>query len=346
MKANLKLNQINKESINKNRLLEIIANFKEAKVTVVGDLILDEFLLGCPSRISREAPVIILKYLRSSYALGGGSNAANNIASLGGQVDLIGILGKDPNGEVFARICKESGINLITVNQEDYFTTTKSRIISTSTSNPDSGTILQQQVLRIDRESKDGFNNTTYKKLEESISTSLRTSDITLISDYSNGVVTKETAQFTIKQNTNKSIIDSNGDLNKFHGAYSMTPNQPDLENFYSSSINSDQELIDKSLECIKELELNELLVTRGAKGMLAINNSEATAIPAFNLSEVFDVTGAGDTVSAAYSLSLAVGANPIEAALLGNLAASIVVRKYGTATCSADELTTLIKSL
>lgn len=341
----LSRNYIELQDIDKTRLLSLIEDFKNARILVLGDLILDEFIIGYPSRISREAPILILKHLKTKHILGGGSNAANNIASLGGQADLIGVLGQDLNAEIFAELCSKSKINLYPIIVPHHMTTTKSRMISTSTNNPENGTVLQQQLLRIDKESKEDFNSSIYEQLNSLVKEKSSSCNIALISDYGNGVITPSTAQSLI-QSGSQVVVDSNGDMNKFQSAYSMTPNQPDLEKFYGKTIQSEEDLISTALDCINKLTLKELLITRGAKGMLAINSKEANLVPAFNLSEVFDVTGAGDTVSAAYSLALAVGATALEAALIGNLAASIVVRKYGTATCSNEELASLIKDL
>ncbi len=343
------ITSIDKNTINKERLCDLVNTFSQVKLTVFGDLILDEYLIGNPSRISREAPVIILKYLKSSFALGGSANAANNAASLGAQVTLIGSLGNDIYQKEFEELCAKANINLKAVIDIEKPTTTKTRIISTSNKDANAGTGIQQQVLRIDREFSETISNENAEKLFLCLEENLTKSDLVLLSDYSNGNLANRNTQEIITLCNNKgikTIVDSTGDLNKFKGAYSFTPNQPDLEKFLSNEIKSEEELFSKAHDAQKSLKANNLLLTRGAKGMALIKDQAITTIPAFNISEVFDVTGAGDTVAAVFSIATALNADAIEAAILGNLAASLVVKKAGTATVSKEELLNLINDL
>ena len=208
------------------------------------------------------------------------------------------------------------------------------------------GTSQKQQVLRIDREEKKPLNPQSQKALLESIQEEISSTDIVLLSDYGNGVLTMDTSLPIIdfcKSHSKKSIVDSNDSFDKFPGAFSLTPNQPDLETNLGVEIKDNFDLGQSALKLKQKLQVDELLVTRGAKGMALFSKDAEYFIPAFNLSEVFDVTGAGDTVAGTYSLGLAVGASSYEAAVLGNLAASIAVKKYGTATVSDTELIELI---
>ncbi len=315
----------------------------------MGDLILDEYLLAKPERISREAPVMILKYIRSKFALGGAANAAANIAALGAKVTLLGLTGNDSSAKTFLTLCNELNIDLLNIVDNERQTTTKTRIISTSSSNPDSGTILQQQVLRVDREDSIETSPEHEKSILTKFQDVLASCDIVLLSDYDNGVLSSKLAAQVIsisKSQNKKTIVDSNGDIYKFKSAYSFTPNQPDTEKALERKINNDAELIEAGLALQAKLEAEQLLITRGAKGMALFGDRSLDLIPALNLSEVFDVTGAGDTVAALYSMALALGASPLESAILGNLAASIVVRKYGTATVTKQELVELIEQL
>jgi rfaE bifunctional protein kinase chain/domain len=344
----MQIAKLNKEDLDKKRLIELVKKFSQVKLTVFGDLILDEYLTGNPSRISREAPVIILKFLKSSFALGGSANAANNASALGAKVDLIGTLGDDIYKSEFERLCQESNINLKVIIDKDKPTTTKTRVISTSNKDPNAGTGIKQQVLRIDREFSDNLSKENSNKLEQLLKESIATNDLVLLSDYSNGNLNSNNCQALIElcnAEGKKTIVDSIGDLSMFKNAYSFTPNQPDLEKFLGLSINSEEELLSAAKKAKQELEANNLLLTRGAKGM-ALIDKEISLIPAFNISEVFDVTGAGDTVAAVYCLATALNASSLEAAILGNLAASIVVKKAGTATSSQEELINLIETL
>lgn len=345
----LQKNHIDIKNIDKARLISLVNKFSEAKILVIGDLILDEYSYGYPERISREAPVLILKYLKSKFVLGGGSNAANNVASLGAQVKLQGLLGDDAAALTFSKLCDESGIQLEAITDKSRFTTTKTRIVSSSSSDPDNGTVLQQQVLRLDREDSSDCDSDILAKLSGKFTDAVAAYDLVLVSDYSNGVFSDSlisTISETCSKFSKKYIVDSNGDLSRFKGAYSLTPNQPDLEAYSGTSLKTEDQLLKSAMDLKELLSSNQLLITRGAKGMALLSDSDCDFIPAMNLSEVFDVSGAGDTVSAAYSLALAVGASGLEAALIGNLAASLVVKKYGTATINQEELLELIESL
>jgi rfaE bifunctional protein kinase chain/domain len=336
-------------TLDKTRLIELIKKFKQAKILIIGDLILDEYLMGTPDRISREAPVIILKYLKSNFALGGSANAAGGTAELGAKTTLVGVLGNDASANNFSNICKQKNIELRAIIENDRMTTVKTRVVSSSNKNPDAGTSQKQQVLRIDREEKKALSTQSQKALIDCVLDEIQKNDIVLISDYGNGVLDKSISQKIIEianSQNKKSIVDSNDSFDKFPKAFSLTPNQPDLENNLGIEISNNQDLIDSALQLKEKLQVQELLVTRGAKGMALFTKNEKYLIPAFNLSEVFDVTGAGDTVAGTYSLALAVGASSFEAAVLGNLAASIAVKKYGTATVSDQELIELIDSL
>lgn len=342
----LKAKTIKVSDLNKLRLINIINKIDQVKVLVIGDLILDEYLLAKPERISREAPVMIFKYIRSKFALGGAANAAANLATSGAKVDLIGVTGLDGSAVTFKSLCEEFGINLLAVVDEERETTTKTRIISTSNSNPDSGTVLQQQVLRVDRENSDEIREDQVMEILGLLSKQVAEADAILISDYSNGVLTNELISALMKIHDKKTIVDSNGDIYKFKGAYSFTPNQPDTEKALGLNIKDENDLANAGLEFKNQLQAQELLITRGAKGMALFGEGSLDLIPAFNLSEVFDVTGAGDTVAAWYTAALAAGATALEAAILGNLAASIVVAKYGTATTNKEELIELLSGL
>ncbi len=335
------------ESSQKLALSQIIQAFSKARILVIGDIILDEYLLGTPERISREAPVIILNHLGSDYALGGAGNAAANIAALGANVTLLGIAGHDKSAEQILKLAESLNIALELVYDPKRHSTVKTRIISTSNHNPDSGSLIKQQVLRLDRQNRESINSEIESELSMSCKRLIGAADLILISDYNSGVLSPSFSQKIIelaKSQNKKVIVDSTGDFSKFSGAYSMTPNQPDTETSLGRPINSEEELIQAGYKLKQELQSQEILITRGAKGMLLIAD-QAHFIPAFNVVEVFDVTGAGDTVAAAYALGLSTGASGLDSAIIGNLAASLVVRKHGTATCSQSELLSAIQN-
>lgn len=333
--------------INKSLLLDSLKAFSKLKILVLGDLILDEYLLASPSRISREAPVIIFKYLQSKYALGGAANAAANIASMGARVSLLGSLSNDSTAKDFTKLCKDPNIDLQAIEDLSKPTTRKLRLISTSHENNDQGTALRQQVARIDYEENAPLSDEIQTQFLNKFRSVVSCYDAILLSDYSNGIFTSKLAQNIISLASCPIIVDSNGDLRKFRSAEVFTPNQPDIEKNTQGPWISEQDFLDKALQLRLELSAKALVITRGAKGMTILQEKENPLnIPALNLSEVFDVTGAGDTVSAHIALGRALGLSFEDSAILGNLAASIVVRKYGTATVSVEELKQLIQEL
>ena len=207
----LKKQRITRESLNKSRLLELVNGLNKARVLVLGDLILDEYLLVKPERISREAPVIIYKYLDSNFKLGGAANAAANLTSLGVKTTLIGLSGDDAAAGSLETICLEQGISLINIRDKTRLTTTKTRIISNSSSNADAGTGVKQQIVRVDREdSRDISKEDTqliFNQLEQTVSGI----DSVLLSDYSNGVLSDSLIRYSIKlcnQQNIKSIVE------------------------------------------------------------------------------------------------------------------------------------------
>jgi rfaE bifunctional protein kinase chain/domain len=313
------------------------------KITVIGDLILDEYLIGYPERISREAPVLILEYKENYYRLGGAANAAINAAHLGADVTLIGTVGEDNAAKEMDAICKQNNIRLLPLRLQNKPTTLKTRILSTnlSSSLEHNGNGFSQQVLRIDRQSKRDLSAEENKDLLALIKTEIKNSDVTLLSDYCLGVLSQEISQAVIKEN-NKVIVDPSGGFSRFAGSYLITPNEPDTEKELGQSLDfhSSQGIsqIKDSLQRIFQ-DKTSFLITRGSEGMILIEDKQINEVPAFNKAEVFDVTGAGDTVSACVSVAIAAGLSLQEAMSLGNLAASIVVRKSGSATTNYKEM-------
>ena len=345
--------EVSLDNIDFNFLKSLVGRFSEAKVLVLGDVILDEYLRGTPERISREAPVIILQYINSRYALGGAANAAHNLASLGVQTSLMGICGEDEIAHIFKQECEDKNIEAIIFEDSSRPTTLKTRVVSSSSSDPDSGTVLKQQVLRIDRQSKHQISEDISCRILDKLETIIDDFDLILLSDYASGLFSELNSQQIIKlatKHNKKIIVDSNGNFQKYQGAYCLTPNQPDVEATLGLKLKTEEELFSAAKILLDQVKAKQILITRGAKGMALFSETASDKeigephlnldlIPAFNIAEVFDVSGAGDTVSACFSLALALGASNLEAAILGNIAASIVVRKYGTAVTNSQEL-------
>lgn len=329
---------------------------QKPKITIIGDLMLDEYLIGYPERISREAPVVILEHEKSFYKLGGASNAALNAAKFGAEVTIIGILGKDYASGVFRELCQENHINLKTLETESRHTTLKTRVLSTNQGRHFSaaGTSATQQVLRIDKVTREALSEGEKKELLALVEDmNFKSQDAILLSDYSLNVLNKELLDLVFKKGKeNKIIVDPSGNFSRFKECSLITPNQPDTEKELSmrlDKLGTDEYKTESLLyERLREIfsEKTSFLITRGAEGMLLLENGYVNAIPAFNKTEVFDVTGAGDTVSACMSFCLASGLSSLMSIYLSNLAASIVVRKPGAATTSVQEMLQCLETL
>ena len=325
-------------------------------ITVIGDLILDEYLIGYPERISREAPVLILEYKENFYRLGGAANAALNASRLGAEVTLIGSVGQDKAAEEMAKICEQNQIDFQPIISANKPTTLKTRILAANqaSSLAYSGTSHNQQVLRIDRQSKADLDNKEKAHLMQKSLEYLPNSDSILLSDYALGILSQQVSQELIQaasKNNVKVIADPSSSFDRFRGASLITPNEPDTERELTNLIPFDSSLLDtrfgmrqvqKSLREILS-DQTAFLITRGAEGMILLDGEHFYSVPAYNKAEVFDVTGAGDTVSACVSVAIASGASLEQAMYLGNLAASIVVRKTGAAATTIEEMETYI---
>lgn len=330
----------------KKKLISYIKRLNEPKILVVGDLAIDEMIYGDTERISREAPVLILQHTKTKLILGAGSNAAHNAAALnGGKVKVVGVCGDDyQSGQLFETLkeCKIDAKHVI--KDASRKTTTKTRIsgsISTS---------ITQQIVRIDRQTKEDISKETENLVIENIKKAMPDVDAVILSDYHIGTLTKKVIDKTIEfANKHKKIIvvDAQKNLESYKNITSMTPNLPDTQKSVGFFINSDEDLKRAGDKLLKETRAKYILITCGADGMFVTEpNKKYTKIPVFNKSEVFDVTGAGDTVTAVYTLALAAGADSVYAALIGNIAASIVVKQFGCATTTISELLCAVENI
>lgn len=323
--------------LSRNRLKTRIINLSGGSVTVVGDLLIDRLLEGKPERISREAPVLILEHVSTEHIPGGAANTAHNVTALGGKCHAIGICGEDGFADSLAKCLEAHGITHDLVKDKTRPTTVKTRIISKSHS-------LMQQLLRIDRISHEPISQESEAALIEKINNAQNVeTHAVILSDYKAGVITDGVIAAVKKMAREKDlmvIVDAQGDFQRFQDCTLMTPNQPDAEAYAQMEINSKESLQKLGEILLDKSGVKALLVTRGGEGMVLFQKGKPMfEIPAFNRSEVFDVTGAGDTVVATMALALTSGASMEEAMALGNLAASIVVRKPGTAVTSQKEM-------
>jgi D-glycero-beta-D-manno-heptose-7-phosphate kinase len=306
--------------------------FPQKKIVIVGDLVADQFLRGTINRVSREAPVFILRHDETETLAGGAANAAVNVASLGGQVDLIGLVGADSNGSLLLKKLREAGVNCdLTVASEKIQTTTKVRVLAGQHYAP------RQQVIRIDYENKAEIGEELETRLKENL-LSAASADAIIISDYNYGAACAEIAQTAARIAKEKQIpllVDSRFRLKNFGHATTATPNQEEVEQLLGKNFSEDD-----LLKLRENLGLDALLITRGNDGMLLIEKDKSPLhLEVIGSTEPIDVTGAGDTVIAVYALGLASGLSFAESANLANHAGGIVVMKKGTAFVNSGEL-------
>lgn len=331
---------------NKDKLISSIKKLADAKVLVVGDLALDEMIYGDAERISREAPVLILQHTKTKHILGGASNAAHNVATLNnGKVGVIGVAGNDYHSGFLFDTFKDANINCDgIVIDKDRKTIVKTRISGSIT------TSITQQIVRIDRQSKGYISEKTEAELIKRIEKLLPDYDAVILSNYHIGTLTPAIIKYTtdLANKLNKVVVvDAQRDLGSYKNVTSMTPNLPDTEKSVGFEIKTEEDLKKAGDKLLSQTDAKSILITCGADGMFVTEpNQKYQKIPVFNKSEVFDVTGAGDTVTAVYSLALASGVDPVYSAIIGNVAASIVVRQFGCATTTVEELLSAVEKL
>jgi rfaE bifunctional protein kinase chain/domain len=320
------------------RLLNIIRSFSERRLLIVGDSIADKFLYGSISRVSREAPVFILRHEQTETVPGGAANCALNLAALGANVSLISLAGNDEAGIALREKLKAAGVNveglLLSANVQ---TTTKVRILAGHAN------ANKQQVIRVDYEDAPLNDLELRQALNAALKKTLDSADAVILSDYNYGVVDQDATELVRKTQQAKNIpvlVDSRFRLSDFSGFTAATPNQDEVEHLVGAPIDSATKL-EASAESLKQkLGFKALLVTRGGRGMMLLQDGESpTHIPAVGAEQAVDGTGAGDTVIATFALALASGSSFSEAAHLANHAGGLVVMKRGTASVTATEL-------
>lgn len=319
-----------------NQLNQILDRFSDLDLLVVGDLTLDEFLTGEVERLSREAPVLILRHEETKQIPGGGANAIYNLAKLGAKIRVAGYIGDDIQGQALLKIFDSAHIDTRGIIKDSSRpTVTKTRIAGHARQS------VTQQIVRVDRKSDDLPSEELQVQLTNYIDSQLSDVDGVVCSDYGDGVFTQPIIASSL--NHHLVVVDTQKDLPRFAGATLFTPNLPEAELAVGYAIKDEVSLYRAGKDLLDKTQAQYILITRGEEGMSLFsyqnNQLEVEHIPAFNRTDVFDVTGAGDTVVAALSLALCSGATPWEAAVLGNLAASIVVRVFGTATTSVEEM-------
>lgn len=319
-------------------LLDIIKKFNDQKIGVIGDLMLDRYLFCEVNRISPEAPVPVARVYDEKFVLGGAGNVAANVASMGGVVLVLGIIGQDQRGESIKNIFKNSGINFeFSYNSSDRPTTVKTRLISGS-----------QQIVRIDREMSEEISFNEEKIFLDTLPKFLDNLDLVIISDYAKGFVTENLAKKIIESCNDRGIkvfADPVPEtFYKFKNCFLVKPNKKEAETISQVKLKKDYSNIQDLMKALHLKFNSNLVVTLGSDGMAVWENDDVYRIQT-SAREVFDVSGAGDSVMAALGLAIAAGANLNEAALIGSYAAGIVVGKMGTATVSQGELSNIIEN-
>ena len=321
------------------QLRKIVEAFPRTTVTVLGDLVADEFVFGEISRVSREAPVLILRHRERTVVPGGGANAVNNLADLGVNVLPVGIVGNDDPGRLLLKAFRHKRIPISGIlKDKNYATVTKTRILAGMPHT------WRQQVVRVDREPDNKPDRHMARELAFAAREYLRASDALLVSDYGYGAATPQilnAARDKSRASSMPVVLDSRHRMLEFSGITAATPNEPEVEEALGVRVGQDwASLCSAGEQIITRMKLKSLVITRGRDGMVAFSPKHRPLdIPIFGSDEVTDVTGAGDTVIATFTAALAAGATPEEAAHLANYAGGIVVMKRGTATVSQQEL-------
>ncbi|HET9285128.1 MAG TPA: PfkB family carbohydrate kinase [Candidatus Angelobacter sp.] len=321
------------------RLIRIIEQFPKLSITVLGDLIADEFIYGEIERVSREAPVLILRHRERTVVPGGAGNAIYNLADLGVTVLPVGVIGDDEPGRMLLHAFRQKHISVSGIRRiKGRGTVTKTRVLAGTTHSP------RQQVIRVDREPEIPLDRAAVRDLTFQARGYVRASDALLISDYGYGAATPEIFANIRSRASLDSIpvtLDSRYRTLAYSGVTAATPNEAELEEVLRTRIGNDNSrLLATGKAVMQKMKLQSLLVTRGKDGMVVFSRSnKPVMIPIHGSDEVADVTGAGDTVIATYTAALAAGADPETAARLANYAGGIVVMKRGTATVTREEL-------
>ena len=326
-------------NIDKNKLIEYINNLKDISVLVVGDLAIDEMIYGDTERISREAPVLILQHTKTNIILGAAANAAHNASTINnGNVAVIGVVGDDYQAEQLKTALKDANINSeYLVEEKGRKTVTKTRISGSCSQS------VTQQIVRVDRQTKAPIKPETEDTIIKYLENAVPNYDAIILSDYHIGVLTDKIIKAAVdlaKKYNKVTIADVQKDMDKYKNVTSMTPNLPDTQKFTGYELDTFEKIQQAGQKIINTINAKSVLITCGADGMVVVNNDNtAEKIPVFNKSRVFDVTGAGDTVTAIYAMGLASGIGALYSAVIGNIAASIVIKQFGCATTSIDEI-------
>jgi D-glycero-beta-D-manno-heptose-7-phosphate kinase len=324
--------------MDRQRYIQILDRFRSCRIAVVGDFLLDQYVIGTSARVSREAPIVVVDYQDTVYHPGGAANAAQNVTALGGAADAVGVLGDDHEADVLWTLLGARGVTTTgLVREPEAMTSTKLRILAGEMN------AQKQQVARVDRSHRVVFHASLSGRVRGLIDEAVAACDAVLLADYGLGVLGADMAAHVLARCVARErpvVVDSRHRLGEFKGAMVATPNE--VEAMEALGIRSEAELTDRAslARRVAGTGIRNLIVTRGSKGMVVCGaDATFTELGIAGSNEATDVTGAGDTVSAVVALSLAAGATLVEAAQMATFAASVVVMKRGTATASPDEV-------
>jgi D-beta-D-heptose 7-phosphate kinase/D-beta-D-heptose 1-phosphate adenosyltransferase len=326
------------------QLLAICDRFSAKKVSIIGDLMLDEYTWGSVDRISPEAPVVVVKVTEDSHRAGGAGNVAANVAELGGVARIVGFVGNDQAGEKLTSKLESRGVDTsLLVRSDQRPTITKTRVIAHG-----------QQVVRVDREEGKAFDSTFNDQLVANLRSVWEDSDVIVVSDYGKGVWNKQLFEAFQELSKNsksgkdiKTVIDPKPkQIGFYKGAWIMTPNRKEAEEISGMVIEDRESAIEAGRKIIEDIEVEKVLVTLGAKGMVLVDREQGCLGAIDTVAQkVFDVSGAGDTVCATLALGIACEEDALSAARLANIAAGVVVGEVGTVAVTSEKLRAAIAS-
>jgi D-glycero-beta-D-manno-heptose-7-phosphate kinase len=320
-------------------LVAFIPKLANRRILVIGDVILDEYVIGRANRLSREAPIPVLEFERQEYIPGGAANPSINIAALGSIAIQVGVVGNDTDASILRDILQKQGIDpsgLVTDHMRP--TTTKTRIMAHM------GLRFPQQVARIDRIERSPINGEVEQAVLECLDSLSQNVDAVIVSDYLTGLLTSAIVEKVRELGQKRQLLttaDAQGELDKYHGFDLVKCNADEASQYVGKLLHNDDDFAEAGHELMQRLHLTgAMLITRGPDGVtLMLHDGRITHVPAAHIEDVYDTVGAGDTALAVVTLALAAGANYVQAARLVNYAAGIVVRKVGNYAPTQDEL-------
>ena len=334
-------------ALQRDRLARIVGKFAGKRILVIGDMGADEYVLGAPLRVSREAPVLVLAQRDAFTVPGSATNPGVNAQTLGAEVYLSGVIGDDPPGKRLLKKLHEYGVHSEGLLCEPGRpTSTKTRVLAGDRQ------LRQQQIVRVDLVSDDELSDEVTERMQSYIRETLPEVDAVILSDYDNGVMSPAIIGTVLPLAAELKkivVVDSHGNLARFKGVTALTPNQPEAEATLGESVTNMESLERAGVRLLQMTESEGVLITRGSEGMSLFERERAPVhLPVSDLTrgtEIFDPTGAGDTVAATFTLALTAGAAMADAAALANIAAGLVVRRLGCATNTPEELLAAIQA-